>query len=49
MTWKEFKELVEKQLQEKGLTEDVVLEYIDWSGEDAPEVVGDDAKGYAVV
>jgi len=29
MTWKEFKEAVEKQLEEKGLNEDIDLVYID--------------------
>jgi hypothetical protein len=30
-TWKEFKELVEKQMKELGLSEDTELNYIDLS------------------
>ena len=41
MTWEEFKESIDKQVEEKGWKEsEVVLEYIDWHNRDKPELVG---------
>lgn len=43
MTWKEFKARVESELERQGLTEDVVIRYIDISGSDKEiDVVADE-------
>jgi len=35
MTWKQFKDGVDKQMQEKGISEDTEIWYIDFSFPDA--------------
>ena len=35
MTWAELKAMVEKELEEKGQTEDIEIEYMDFNGGDS--------------
>lgn len=47
-TWKEFKELVEKQMKEKGISEDVILWYIDITFPDDIDVYFQENRGMAI-
>jgi hypothetical protein len=47
-TWKEFKELVEKQMKEKGIPEDVKLWYIDLSFPDNVDVFMQEGLGMCI-
>ncbi len=46
MTWKEFKELIDKELAEKGLPQDVEIWYIDFSFPDASHESTTPSVGY---
>jgi len=35
MTWAELKAMVEKELEEKGQTEDIEIDYMDFNGSDS--------------
>lgn len=49
MTWKEFKEEVEKQLEEQDISEDEDIFYIDFGGYDTEEAeVSLDDTGIAI-